>query len=171
MILNYVRATHGWYFCCNSMIIILIFQATKGLCYDNYSIFRRIIKSFHFKCFTLQVWQQIVLVIFWKSYIILLFFIQSQQILDCKWAYLTALQISRKLTKLLNFSKVCKKIKKKNTKNIRWTLKAYISTMAGQTCGIGGSPLWGIIHSEMVCFHSGIAELWMCENSIFLVTV
>jgi len=44
-----------------------------------------------------------------------------------------------------------KKIKKKNTKNIRQTLKAHISMMAGQIClkfGVRGVPPQGNIHTK-----------------------
>ena len=67
------------------------------------------------------------------------------------------------------------KIKKKNTKKLRWTLKARISVMAKR--------IWlkflewklsypeGFSTEKIVQFRSGIIELQMRENGIYLVPV
>jgi len=103
----------------------------------NYSIFRPIFKRF------LQVVYPVCVPInqtfnFWKSLITLLFFTHSLQnwTVSVPLYVLTALQIWRKsarvCTSYCTFSKVCKKkkIKKKDMKNIRRTLKVCISVMA-----------------------------------------
>ena len=95
---------------------------------------------------------------------------------------LTSLQILSKSTKACtcycNFSKVCetkkKKIKKKNTKKLRRTLKVLISVMDGQIhlkFRMEVPYPEGVSTTKIVNFHLAIIELWMRENGIFLVPV
>ena len=96
----------------------------------------------------------------------------------------TALQILSRSTKACvsyyNFSKVCetktkkKKIKKKNTKKIRQTLKVRISVMDGRIhlkFRMGGTLPRGVSTAKMVNLCPTIIEIRMRENGVFLVPV
>jgi len=153
VILNYTCVTHSWHFC--------HWINTKGLCYDSHSIIISIFKSIHVAAYPVGV-TTIPTCNFWKSHITLLFFIHLQQILNCKCTLIIILQPPNFKKSIHNFfSKLCRKkrILKKNTKNIRWILKAHISMMTGQIhlkFEMGNAKSWGNIY---VCFHLGIIKL------------
>ena len=67
-----------------------------------------------------------------------------------------------------------KKIKKKNTKKLRRSLKAHISVMAKQIRLKFERNVFypeGFSTEKIVQFHSGIIELQMRENVIYFVPV